>query len=147
MAMSRSIGACATPDDHCGASPTGALARRAPQRPSTQRQAPPQSSVPPRQSIVHITSPQLGAAARAVHAAGWQHPSGTQSASVAHGASLMTIGPEGVSGAVSSSPALVGVVEAAGAGAGSFELEPQPTIVVVREAKRARSRVERMARV
>ncbi len=34
--------------------------------------------------MVHIVPAQLGAFARAVQAAGWQHASGTQSASVRH---------------------------------------------------------------
>jgi hypothetical protein len=59
-----------------------------------QKQLPPQSSVPNRQSVVHTESPQLGAADCATHELGWQQPAGTQSESVAH-ASLLAAGSVG----------------------------------------------------
>jgi len=55
------------------------------QVPFWQRHSPcPQSMVPGRHSIVHATSPQLGAADANVQVVGWQHSAGTQSASLAH---------------------------------------------------------------
>jgi hypothetical protein len=82
--------------DHCGAT-LGCSGRqsRAAQRPFWQRQPPPQSTVPPRQSAVHITSAQLGALARATHAAAWQQSAGTQSASVAQASVPSTMLPPG----------------------------------------------------
>lgn len=56
------------------------------QRPAWQRQLPPQSSVPGRQSMVHMIPSHVGRRAAGTHAVAWQQPAGTQSLSVAHSA-------------------------------------------------------------
>jgi len=63
------------------------------QCPSWHRQPPPQSSVPPRHSWVHIVPAHAGAAAFAPHEVGWQHADGAQSASVLQGSVPGTILP------------------------------------------------------